>query len=130
MHKGSCLCGAVSFVVDGELGGDLGELDACHCSQCRKQSGHYFVSVNVARAALTVQGADKVVWYQSSEKVRRGFCGICGSSLFWDPIFRDWTSIAMGAFDTPTGVKLGMHIHVASKGDYYDIVDNLPQHPN
>ena len=39
------------------------------------------------------------------------------------------THSAMGVFDTPTGVKLGMHIHVASKGDYYDIVDNLP-HPN
>jgi len=54
MHKGSCLCGAVSFVVAAELGGDLGAPDACHCSQCRKQSGHYFESVNVARAALTV----------------------------------------------------------------------------
>ena len=126
MHKGSCLCGAVSFVVNGELG----ESDACHCSQCRKQSGHYFASVNVARSALTVQGADKVVWYRSSEKVRRGFCGICGSSLFWDPIFKAWTAIGMGAFDTPTGVKLAMHIHVASKGDYYDISDGVPQNPN
>lgn len=92
--------------------------------------GHYFVSVNVALAALTVQGADEVVWYQSFEKVRRGFCGICGSTLLWNPIFRDWTSIAMGTFDTPTGVKLAMHIHVASKGDYYDLVDGLPQHSN
>ena len=126
MHKGSCLCGAVSFEVNGELG----ESDACHCSQCRKQSGHYFASVNVARSALTVQGADKIVWYRSSEKVRRGFCGICGSSLFWDPIFKDWTAIGMGAFDTPTGVKLAKHIHVASKGDYYDILDDVPQNPN
>lgn len=126
MHKGSCLCGAVSFVVNGELG----ESDACHCSQCRKQSGHYFASVNVMRSALTVQGADKVVWYRSSEKVRRGFCGICGSSLFWDPIFKEWIAVGLGAFDTPTGVKLAMHIHVASKGDYYDISDGVPQNPN
>ncbi len=124
MHKGSCLCGAVSFVVNGELGAP----DACHCSQCRKQSGHYFVSANVPRSALEIQGADKVVWYQSSEKVRRGFCG--GSTLFWDPVFKDWTAIAMGALDTPTSVKLAMHIHVASKGDYYDIVDNVVQHQN
>lgn len=126
MHKGSCLCGAISF----EVKGNLGEADACHCTQCRKQSGHYFVSVNVPRSALAVQGADNIVWYQSSEKVRRGFCRICGSSLFWDPIFKDWTSIAMGALDTPAGVKLAMHIHVASKGDYYDILDDVPQNPN
>ena len=126
MHKGSCLCGAVSFVVNGELG----ESDACHCSQCRKQSGHYFASVNVARSALEIQGAENVVWYQSSEKVRRGFCGICGSTLFWDPIYKDWTSIGMGALDTPTGVKLALHIHVASKGDYYEILDDVPQNPN
>ena len=69
----------------------------------------------------------EVRWYQSSAKVRRGFCGVCGSSLFWDPIFRDFIGVAMGAFDTPTGTHLEMHIFVAEKGDYYDITDALPQ---
>ena len=36
-------------------------------------------------------------------------------------------AIAMGAFDQPTGTRLGMHIHLAEKGDYYDIVDGLSQ---
>ena len=56
IHRGSCLCGAVTFEFDG----DLRAPDACHCSQCRKQSGHYFASSDVPRAALTVHGADKV----------------------------------------------------------------------
>jgi len=34
----------------------------------------------------------------------------------------------MGAFDRPTGTALAMHIHVAEKGDYYDLSDGLPQH--
>lgn len=68
-----------------------------------------------------------MTWYQSSEKVRRGFCAICGSSLFWDPPHRDWLSVATGAFDSSTETKLKMHIFVADKGDYYDITDNLPQ---
>lgn len=123
IHKGSCLCGAVRFEVTGELPGP----DACHCSQCRKSSGHVFASTDVPRSALTVEGADKVTWFQSSEKVRRGFCSICGSSLFWDPIFKDWTGIAMGALDTPSHTKLRIHIHVADKGDYYDISDGVPQ---
>ena len=123
IHRGSCLCGAVTFEFDG----DLRAPDACHCSQCRKQSGHYFASSDVPRAALTVHGADKVTWFASSERVRRGFCATCGSTLFWDPIHRDSIAIAMGAFDTPTQTHLKMHIFVADKGDYYEIADGLPQ---
>ncbi|HTU10050.1 MAG TPA: GFA family protein [Allosphingosinicella sp.] len=67
-------------------------------------------------------------WFQSSEKIRRGFCKTCGSALFWDPPHKDWTSIALGAFDPPTGTRLEMHIWVSQQGDYYDIADGLPQH--
>ena len=95
---------------------------------CRKSSGHFFASTDVPRAALTIHGADKLTWYRSSEKVRRGFCSTCGSSLFWDPIQKDRIGIAMGALDSPTGTRLGMHIFVADKGDYYDIADGVPQH--
>ncbi len=124
MHKGSCLCGAVTF----EVAGSLRPPDACHCRQCRKQSGHFFVSSDVPRTSLSISGADNLTWFPSSEKVRRGFCKICGSTLFWDPVRKDNTGIAMGAFDTPTMTHLEMHIFVAEKGDYYDIVDGLPQH--
>jgi hypothetical protein len=58
MHKGSCLCGAVSF----EIAGDLPRPDACHGRQCRRQSGHFFASTDVPRAALTIHGEDKVTW--------------------------------------------------------------------
>ncbi|MDR6817141.1 hypothetical protein J2X76_002314 [Neorhizobium sp. 2083] len=123
MHKGSCLCGAVTFEIEGELSAP----DACHCSKCRKHSGHYFASTDVARDRLTIGGAGNITWFQSSEKVRRGFCATCGSSLFWDPPHRDWIAVAMGAFDGPTGTRLNKHIFVADKGDYYDIGDGLPQ---
>ena len=127
MHKGSCLCGAVTFQVQG----DLAPPDACHCIQCRKWTGHVLASTEVPRSALTVHGTEHVCWYQSSVKVRRGFCALCGSSLFFDPLDRakhDWTGISMGAFDTPTGTHLALHIFVAEKGDYYEITDDLPQH--
>jgi hypothetical protein len=125
MHKASCLCGAVRITVEGELPPP----DACHCTQCRKQSGHYWASTGgVPKSALTIEGEDRVTWYRSSEKVRRGFCGTCGSVLFWEPIGRDKIAVAMGAFDKPTDTRLHMHIFVAEKGDYYDISDGLPQH--
>ena len=76
------------------------------------------VKINHAILFKKNQGAEKITWFQSSEKVRRGFCSICGPTLFWDPIFQDWTAIAMGAFDSPTNSKLNKHIHVSSKGDY------------
>lgn len=123
MHKGSCLCGAVSF----EVAGDLPEATACHCTKCRKHTGHYEAGVDVPRSSVTIVGAETITWFQSSEKVRRGFCAICGSSLFFDPIYRDWIGINMGAFDGPTHTRLALHIFVADKGDYYDIADGVPQ---
>lgn len=123
MHKGSCLCGAVRF----EVACELPPPDACHCSQCRKQTGHFFASTDVPRSAVAIHGSEHVTWFRSSEKVRRGFCSTCGSALFWDPLYRDWIGISMGSFEKPTGTKLKIHIYVADKGDYYDITDDLPQ---
>ncbi|HUB85528.1 MAG TPA: GFA family protein, partial [Rhizomicrobium sp.] len=77
---------------------------------------------------LKLEGADKVTWYRSSEKVRRGFCSVCGSVLFWEPIGMNFVAVAMGAFDKPTGARLAKHIFVGDKGDYYEIADGLPQH--
>lgn len=124
MPRGSCLCGAVGF----EVAGALPPPDACHCSICRRQSGHYWASTDAPRAAVTIRGAENVTWYRSSEKVRRGFCATCGSVLFFDPpATRDWIGIAMGAFDPPTGTRLEKHIFTADKGDYYDIADGVPR---
>lgn len=125
-HRGSCLCGKVRFEVEGELHAP----DACHCTQCRKQSGHFFVSTNVPRRSITIQGAENITWYRSSEKIQRGFCRVCGSFLFWDPIDQkkhDWIAVGMGAFETPTDTTLALHIFVGEKGDYYEIADGLPQ---
>ena len=116
MPKGSCLCGAVRF----EVGEPLTPPTACHCTQCRKQSGHVWAATDVPRAALKLEGADNLTWFHASANVRRGFCATCGSFLFWDPDGRDTISIAMGAFDKPTGARLERHIFVADKGDSYD----------
>ena len=123
LHKGSCLCGAVHFTV----AGDLPPPSACHCTRCRKHTGHFEAGTDVPRSAVTITGEDHLTWFHSSEKVRRGFCKVCGSSLFFDPIHRDCTSIMMGAFDTPTQTKIALHIFVANKGDYYDIGDGVRQ---
>jgi hypothetical protein len=124
MHKGSCLCGAVTFTV----ASTLAPPEACHCTQCRKQSGHHWASTDAKRSALTIHGQDRLTWFASSPTVRRGFCATCGAFLFWAPAEKDHIAIAMGAFDASTETRLSMHIFVADKGDYYEIADGLPQH--
>jgi hypothetical protein len=86
-------------------------------------------AINVRREALVVRGIERVKWYPSSEKVRRGFCSNCGSTLFWDPTIEgyEWIAVAMGTFDSPTGVRLAKHTFVGDKGDYYEISDGVPQ---
>lgn len=116
MAHGSCLCGAVTFEVRGELNSP----DACHCVNCRKHSGHFFASTDVYRSDIKVSGADNIKCFRSSEKVQRGFCGTCGSTLFWAPIYMDWIAVAIGAFDFPPGTKLGRHLFESETGEYYD----------
>ena len=100
--------------------------NACHCSQCRKQSGHFWASIDIPQTALTFTRDDGLRWFQSSERVRRGFCGTCGSNLFWDGP-GSHLSIFAGTIDGESGLTLAGHIYCADKGDYYQIADGLPQ---
>jgi hypothetical protein len=122
-RSGACLCGAVRFRTKGRLRGVI----YCHCSQCRKQTGHYVAATQAADADITIDGADKINWYAASPEARRGFCSICGSVLFWKDHSLDRISIMAGAFERPSGLAGQSHIFVADKGDYYEIDDGLPQ---
>ncbi len=121
MLKGSCLCGAITFTATGPAR----DLAACHCSQCRKQSGHYWASVQVLDENLTISGSPH--WYAASATARRGFCPNCGSFLFWKGQDDPDTGVALGALEAPTGLRLERHIFTADKGDYYEIADQVRQ---
>lgn len=123
-RQGGCLCGTVRF----RTRGPLRDVIACHCSQCRRQTGHVLAATNVADDRIAVEGADNVTWYRASDFARRGFCRTCGSVLFWKADSEAYVSVMAGAFDTPTGLQLAAHIFCADKGDYYTIDDGLPQH--
>ena len=119
--KGSCNCGAVTFSVrDGGR-----SVTACHCTQCRKQTGHYWASGYALRADFDIEG--DVTWYALTDTAKRGFCPVCGSFLFWSAHEDDGMSFSLGAIDGPTDLCLQKHIFVADKGDYYEIADGLPQ---
>ena len=125
-HHGGCLCGAVRFTVSGPLRGVI----HCHCGQCLKTHGHAAAYTNAPRKALRFSREDGLRWFASSERARRGFCGECGASLFYEPHDSGTLSIAAGMFDRPSGLRSIGHIYVDHKSDYYEIADGLPQFPD
>ena len=124
MVQGSCLCGAVTFNAGGEVRPPV----ACHCTQCRKTTGHFWAACSAASDDIAVTG--DVTWFRSSDTAERGFCATCGSTLFWRLDGEGRTSFSAGAIDGPTGMTTHKHIFTADKGDYYDIADNAPHREN
>lgn len=123
-HTGGCLCGAVRY----RLSAPLRPVVACHCSQCRRTSGNFVAATAVAREGFDLTRSDGLTWFRSSPRARRGFCGTCGSNLFWDAQARPTITIMAGTIDGDTGLATAAHICVADKGDYYHIDASEPQY--
>jgi hypothetical protein len=122
--QGRCLCGAVDYVVTGPLR----DVVYCHCTMCRRTSGHYVAATACAVSHLVIGHSEQLRWHHSSAEAERGFCGTCGSNLFWKPASGTHISIMAGTLDLPTGITAAAHIFVGDKGDYYRPADGLPQH--
>jgi len=118
--QGGCNCGRVTYRVRGPMRPVI----ACHCNQCRKASGHFVAATSALRADVEIRG--EVTWYQSSQTAKRGFCGRCGSNLFWNGAGAN-LSIHAGTLDGVTGLSIVGHIFCADKGDYYELADDLPK---
>ena len=100
---GSCECGRVTF----SLSGTIPDVELCHCSQCRKTSGHIWASVLVPDEQCKITSDETLKWRRSSDSAQRGFCTDCGSSLFYKHDEENKIAVAAGALETPTG--LGMN---------------------
>ena len=123
--RGSCLCGAVEFVIEGETT-DIG---MCHCSKCRKVSG------GGANATLMVS-ADHLRWISGETGITKfalegGWgtwrCATCGSPVpklhpgggaYWVPA---------GILDSDPGVPVAGHIFVGSKAAWEEIAGDGPK---
>jgi hypothetical protein len=125
--SGRCLCGAVRY----EVRGPLRDVLLCHCVECRRWSGHAFAATAARREDLVLLESAGLRWVESPEsesEARRGFCGDCGSSLFWEAPARDTVSIAAGTLDEPTGLHVCGHVYVSQVADYYELPeDGLPR---
>ena len=80
MKTGSCLCGAVKY----EVHGPLRNVIACHCEQCRKQTGTYMSATAAKDGDLKIVESRGLKWYRSSEWARFGLrkaLGVAGTGL-------------------------------------------------
>ena len=123
--SGRCLCGKVRYQVHGPLR----PVVACHCTECRRFTGGVWHATAARRGDLTIEDDNALKWYWTSARLRRGFCGECGASLFADPNGRDFVSITAGTLELPTELALAVHIFTGEAGDYYEIEDQLPKLP-
>ena len=126
--RGSCLCGGVRY----EVHGPVRDVIACHCSQCRKTSGHFVAATQASATDLRLLESATLRWYRSSEAAERGFCSRCGGNLFWRETApgTQVISIMAGTLEVPTGLRIAEHIFTADKSDYYNIEDRVRQSPD
>lgn len=119
---GGCLCGAVRYSFEGEVGA----AGYCHCADCRRISGSAFgISVPVASAGFTItRGTPKAYTKpgDSGRLVTRYFCPDCGAPIYTQPpLHPDRVYIKAGSLDDPSAVKPNRQAWTASKVDWAEI---------
>ncbi len=126
--RGSCLCGAVRFVIEGE------PIVArhCHCLRCRRARGALHASnlvVPIDGVRFT-SGADRVREFKLPDArfFTQAFCADCGSPAPRVDTGRGFAVVPMGSLDDDPGVQPSEHIWVGSRAAWYDIPGDLPQH--
>ena len=106
--SGRCMCGAVRFTATGALDA----YRACACDMCRRLTGSKFYSVWVRRSSVEIEGADHIRTHQSSDWAERGFCGTCGSVLWYGPTDgRDAMGLSLGLFDDTDAMTFVEHFY-------------------
>ncbi len=125
---GKCLCGAVTF----SIAETIDKVSVCHCEMCRRWNSGPMMAVH-PHGGIDIGRGEALRWYRSSDWAERGFCGTCGTSLFWrladgpsDQAGGGMTASA-GAIDGLEDAALERHIFVDEKPRYYDFKDDAPQ---
>ena len=118
---GGCLCGAVRFQardVDTHV-------HACHCGMCRRWGGGPFLGVD--SASIRFDGETHLRRFDSSDWACRGFCGECGSSLFYYFKPEDRYSLCAGSFDDQSRFELASEIFIDHKPAAYAFAGERPR---
>jgi hypothetical protein len=118
--SGGCQCGAVRF-----RGSKFGRSSLCHCRMCQKAFGAPFALLVKVHDLEWTRGAPS--HFQSSNKVRRGFCAQCGTPLTFD--YGGPVEIAVCAFDHPSVAAPTIQVNPEGKQSFFDEMCSLPTRP-
>ena len=118
MLTGGCQCGAVRFRCD-----SLGRASICHCRMCQKAFGGHYGPLVTAYGLVWIRGEPKR--FGSSNKVRRGFCGDCGTPLTYESAGHH-VELALGAFDRPAEIPPAIQVGIESRMPWFDRLAALP----
>ncbi|MCZ4354484.1 GFA family protein [Roseovarius aestuarii] len=100
--RGQCMCGAVRLTMPEPTNG----YRACACDMCRRLTGSQFYSLWTAWSTVGIEGAEHVRNFPSSDWAERGFCGTCGSVLWYRPTDgRDAVGLSLGLFEIDTAIN-------------------------
>lgn len=114
-QRGGCLCGAVRY----RLEAPATRYGACHCGMCRRWTGSVEMGVEVLPGGATFEDETHLAVYRSSDWAERGFCDICGSSLFWrltvDGPMHGLLSLSVGSLDGMEGLAFDTEVYVDQK---------------
>jgi hypothetical protein len=128
--SGRCLCGAVTY----EVRGPLRDVVLCHCVECRRWTGSVGAFAATRAEHLVIGETEALRWIDSPDSdrhARRGFCGTCGSSLFWQARGGERIGIAAATLDPPTGLRVAAHIYTHQASDWGELPsDGLPRDPD
>jgi len=111
---GSCLCGGIAY----RAAKPVRDASHCYCTMCQKQHGAAAGSyANVASAGFSFErGAELVTEFASSDQGRRGFCRVCGSTLFWRSTQApDRIAITLGTLQPPYDGPVERELHLDTK---------------
>jgi hypothetical protein len=111
---GHCLCGAVNLSAQVKNH----DVDACHCSMCRRWTSGPLLVISVD-GAIRFEGVENIGVYKSSEWGWRAFCKICGTSLYWHMSGTDHYAVSAGMLDDPSKLVFTTEIFVDEKPAYY-----------
>jgi hypothetical protein len=122
---GSCLCGAVTYEVDGQFE----FIGNCHCSICRKSHGAAYATWGILKPGhfRWTSGEELLQRYESTPGRTRYFCGKCGSPLA-SAHSGTIGEVVIGTVDGDPGARPREHIFVGSRAPWHEITDSLPQH--
>ncbi|MCB9660542.1 MAG: GFA family protein [Polyangiales bacterium] len=119
IRTGGCQCGAIRYAVDGPLG----RASICHCRMCQKAFGNAFAPLVTAKGFRLTRGALR--HFQSSNKVRRGFCADCGTPLTYEPLGYS-VEVAIATLDDPRDVAPVLQVGLESRLPWCDGLSALP----